>query len=180
MKTPSSCSLSLLVVGTVMAAPVTYQIDPGHTYPSFEADHLGGLSILRGKLTKTAGTIVLDKEGKTGTVDITVGCGVARLRPNAKLNEKAKSEKMFDVAKFPTITYNGTLAKFNGRFPDRSGRTAHAARRDEALEIDAQPVQVHAKPDDQTARVRRGCLRYVRSQCSLELTTTPTSASSRK
>jgi polyisoprenoid-binding protein YceI len=116
MQTPLVLLASLLVGGTAMAAPVTYQVDPAHTYPSFEADHLGGLSILRGKLTKTAGTIVLDKEGKTGTVDITVDAASLDFG-NAKLNDKAKSEKMFDVAKFPTITYKGTLAKFNGDSP---------------------------------------------------------------
>ena len=26
----------------------TYMLDPTHTYPSFEADHLGGLSVWRG------------------------------------------------------------------------------------------------------------------------------------
>ena len=31
--------------GLASAAPVTYKIDPDHTYPSFEADHMGGLSV---------------------------------------------------------------------------------------------------------------------------------------
>ena len=37
-----------LVSSSVMAAPVSYTIDPAHTYPSFEADHMG-ISVWRGK-----------------------------------------------------------------------------------------------------------------------------------
>ena len=61
-----------LLAGSALAAPVTYEIDPAHTYPSFEADHMGGLSIWRGKFEKTSGTIVLDREKSTGTVEVTV------------------------------------------------------------------------------------------------------------
>jgi len=32
----------------------TYTIESNHTYPSFEADHMGGLSVWRGKFTNTA------------------------------------------------------------------------------------------------------------------------------
>ena len=35
--------------GVASAAAVTYNLDPTHTYPSFEADNLGGLSKWRGK-----------------------------------------------------------------------------------------------------------------------------------
>src|SRR5690606_30801109 len=55
-----------------VAAPVTYEIDSNHTYPSFEADHMGGLSIWRGKINSTRGTITLDKEAQTGTVEVTM------------------------------------------------------------------------------------------------------------
>ena len=116
MKTPVVLCAALLVVGTAMAAPVTYQVDPGHTYPSFEADHLGGLSVWRGKMTKTSGTIVLDTQSKSGSVDIIVDAATIDFG-HPKLNERAKSPDMFDVAKFPTIIYRGTLAHFNGGAP---------------------------------------------------------------
>ena len=48
----------------------TYQIDPDHTYPSFEADHLGGLSKWRGKINATEGVITIDNDNLTGTVEI--------------------------------------------------------------------------------------------------------------
>ena len=58
--------------GAALAAPTTYTVDSKHTFPSFEADHFGGMSVWRGKFTKTAGTVVLDREAKTGSVDVTI------------------------------------------------------------------------------------------------------------
>src|SRR6516165_4457404 len=90
-----------LLAGAALAAPVTYQIDPAHTYPSFEADHFGGVSVWRGKFDKTSGTITLDKDKGAGTVDITVDTSSIDFGM-PKLNEHAKSPEMFDVAKYPT------------------------------------------------------------------------------
>lgn len=98
------------------AAPVTYNIEPNHTYPSFEADHMGGLSILRGKFTKTSGTVMLDRAAKTGSVDITVDASSLDFG-HAKLNEHAKGPDMFDVAKFPTATFKSKKVTFNGDVP---------------------------------------------------------------
>ena len=68
----------LLVIGlaalarAATAAPVTYVIDPTHTYPSFEADHMGGQSIWRGQFDTTTGKVILDVAARTGEVDVTV------------------------------------------------------------------------------------------------------------
>jgi polyisoprenoid-binding protein YceI len=94
----------------------TYMIDPSHTYPSFEADHFGGLSTWRGKFTKTSGTIVLDRAAKTGSLDITIDANSLDFG-HEKLNTHAKSADMFDVAKFPTATYKSHSIKFNGDKP---------------------------------------------------------------
>jgi len=105
-----------LVAGAALAQPVTYQIDPSHTYPSFEADHFGGVSTWRGKFTKTSGTIVLDREKGTGTVDITVDPASIDFG-NPKLDEHVKSPEMLDVAKFPTATFKGKLTGFKDGVP---------------------------------------------------------------
>lgn len=98
------------------AVPVTYNLDPDHTYPSFEADHFGGLSIWRGKFTRNSGTVVLDVEKKTGSVDVKIDVGSIDFGM-AKLNEHVKSAEMFDVAKYPTATYKGRFTKFDGDKP---------------------------------------------------------------
>ncbi len=53
------------------AAEATYNIDPAHTYPSFEADHFG-ISVFRGKFTKNSGVVKLDREARTGSIDISI------------------------------------------------------------------------------------------------------------
>jgi polyisoprenoid-binding protein YceI len=98
------------------AAPVTYEIDPAHTYPSFEADHMGGLSVWRGKFDKTSGKIVLDKAAKSGMVEVTVDTASVDYGLD-RMNEKAKGDELFDVAKYPTATYKGKLAGFQNGAP---------------------------------------------------------------
>jgi len=111
MKIALSAAVLTLVAGSALAAPVTYECDPSHTYPSFEADHMGGMSVWRGKFTKSSGTIVLDKEKQAGTVNITVDTSSADFGQD-KLNEESKAPMLFNVAKFPNATYKGKLTKF--------------------------------------------------------------------
>ena len=105
-----------LVAGAAVAAPVTYNIDPNHTYPSFEADHMGGMSIWRGKFRSTSGTVTLDAAAHSGDVNITVDTTSIDFG-HEKLNEHAKGAEMFGVEKFPTATYKGTFSKFKGNAP---------------------------------------------------------------
>lgn len=106
----------MAAAGTAAAKPVTYVIDPTHTYPSFEADHMGGQSIWRGKFDKTTGKVILDVAAKTGEVEVTVDTASINFGMPA-LDEHAKSADMFDVAKFPTATYKGRITKWNGDVP---------------------------------------------------------------
>jgi len=99
-----------------VTGPVTYNIDPEHTYPSFEADHMGGLSTWRGKFNTTTGTIVLDRQAQTGTVDITIDTTSVDFGHDG-MNDHAKSPDMLDVAQYPTATYTGKLVDFKDGAP---------------------------------------------------------------
>jgi polyisoprenoid-binding protein YceI len=116
MKMLLPLAVASLAAGAALAAPVTYQADPAHTYPSFAADHFGGLSVWRGKFDRSSGTIVLDRAAGTGTVDITVDTSSIDFG-NPKLNEHTKSAEMFDVQKYPTAVYKGTLTAFKNGSP---------------------------------------------------------------
>ena len=105
-----------LVTGLALAEPATYNVDPAHTYPAFEADHMGGLSIWRGKFNSSAGKVVYDKAAKAGSVEITVDTKSIDFGMD-KMNEHANSAEIFDTAKFPTAVFKGKLAKFNGEAP---------------------------------------------------------------
>jgi len=116
MKVALPVAVASLAVGSALAAPVTYQIDPAHTYPSFEADHFGGMSVWRGKFDSSSGTIVLDRAAGAGTLEITVDTTSIDFG-NPKLNEHVKSAEMFDVQKYPTAVYKGTLTNFKNGAP---------------------------------------------------------------
>jgi polyisoprenoid-binding protein YceI len=116
MKIQLLAASTLLVAGAALAAPVKYNIDPNHTYPSFEADHQGGLSLWRGKFRGTTGTVLYDKAGKAGSVDITIDTASIDFGHD-KMSEHAKGADMFDAAKYPTTTFKGKFAKFNGEAP---------------------------------------------------------------
>ncbi len=130
--------ISCAVVTTAVSAePVTYEIDPRHTYPSFEADHQGGVSVWRGKVERSSGTIVIDREENTGTLNVTMDMDTINFGLDA-MTAHAKRDDILDVAQFPTASYAGTLTKFN-----RSGEptavegelTLHGVTRPVNLEI---------------------------------------------
>ncbi|QAU35675.1 YceI family protein [Janthinobacterium sp. 17J80-10] len=100
---------------SAFAAPTTYNIEPNHTYPSFEADHMG-ISFWRGKFNKSTGTVVLDRAAKTGSLDITIDAASLDFG-HAKMNDHAKGKDMFNIEKFPTATYKGKSIKFDGDTP---------------------------------------------------------------
>jgi polyisoprenoid-binding protein YceI len=114
--TVAIATLATAVSFSSMAAESTYQLDPTHTYPSFETDHFGGVSIWRGKFNKSSGTVSIDRAAKTGTLDATIDMTSADIG-NDKLDEELKSDRFFDATKFPTAVYKGTSMKFKGDVP---------------------------------------------------------------
>lgn len=110
-----SASLSA-VAAPAHAASTTYAIDPDHTYPSFEADHFGGLSVWRGKFNKSSGKIVLDKQAGKGEVEVDIDMASADFG-NDKMNEAARGDMLFDTAKYPQASYRGRLAAFKDGKP---------------------------------------------------------------
>jgi len=93
----------------------TYNVEPNHTYPSFEAGHLG-ISLWRGKFNKTSGSVTLDRAAKTGSVDITIDPASINFG-HAKMEEHARGKDFFNTEAFPKITYKGKISKWNGDAP---------------------------------------------------------------
>ena len=128
-----------------LAAPVKYNIDPAHTYPSFEVDHMGGLSNWRGKFNASSGSITVDKEAGTGTLDVKIDTTSLDFGHD-KLNEHAKSDAaMFDVAKYPTATFKGKLSKFDGAKPTEAtgNLTLHGVTKPVTLKINSFNCKEH-------------------------------------
>jgi polyisoprenoid-binding protein YceI len=111
-------ALLSLAASATTAAPVKYDIDPDHTYPSFEADHFGGLSVWRGKFNKTRGTIMLDKAANAGTADITVDMKSADFGQE-QLNKGEQGKELFESDVYPQAKYTGKLTGFVNGAPTR-------------------------------------------------------------
>jgi polyisoprenoid-binding protein YceI len=95
-----------------LAAPATYIIDASHTLPRFEYSHLG-YSIQLSRFDKTSGQIILDREAKTGSVDVTIDAKSVDTG-YALFNEHIQGEDYFNTAKYPTITFKSSSLKFDG------------------------------------------------------------------
>jgi polyisoprenoid-binding protein YceI len=131
-------SMAALVGASAFAAPVTYTLDPAHTYPSFAADHFGGLSVWRGKFNSTSGKVVYDKDAKSGSLDVTVDINSINFGM-PKLDEHAKSAEIFDAAKYPTAIFSGKFTKFNGSAPAEAQGTLtmHGVTKPVTLKVDS-------------------------------------------
>lgn len=103
-------NFTLGIAGFSAAEPITYNIDSSHTYPSFEADHFHGLSIWRGKVNSTSGTIVMDREAQTGSVDVTMDMSTIDFG-HERMNSTATGD-ILEVEIYPTANYQGTLKDF--------------------------------------------------------------------
>jgi polyisoprenoid-binding protein YceI len=127
-----------LTAGAVSAAPVKYNVDANHTFPSFTADHMGGLSNWRGKIKSSSGTVTLDAAAQTGTVDVKMDMSTIDFGHD-KLNEHAKNDQIFNVPKFPDATYTGKLVNFKNGAPTEvdGSLTLHGVTKPVKLKINS-------------------------------------------
>jgi polyisoprenoid-binding protein YceI len=110
-------SLLICTGVAVSATPISYKLDPAHTFPSFEADHMG-ISVWRGKLNKSAGSVVVDKAAATGAVEVVVDVASIDFG-HRHLNQWAVGKDFFNAKKFPKATYKGKLDGFKDGAPTR-------------------------------------------------------------
>ena len=103
------------VSSAALAAPETYTIDGSHTFPRFSYSHFGYSKQLS-KFDKTTGTITIDREAKTGSVDVTIDTkSVDTGYP--LFDQHIQGEDFLDTAKYPTATFKSTKVKFKGDKP---------------------------------------------------------------
>ena len=115
VKLSAVLALATAVSAPAFAAPETYVIDGSHTFPRFSYSHFG-LSKQLSRFDKTSGTIVLDKEAKTGSVDIVIDTtSVDTGFP--VFNGHIQGADFLDTTAFPTATFKSTKVVFKGDAP---------------------------------------------------------------
>lgn len=104
-------SVTLLAPLNVLAA--TYTLDPAHTTIGFKAKHLM-IANVKGVFEKFKGTVAIDESDITKS-KVTVSIEMASINSNiAKRDEHLRSGDFFDVAKFPTMTFESTKVERAG------------------------------------------------------------------
>ncbi|MCH2559850.1 MAG: YceI family protein [Pseudomonadales bacterium] len=136
--------LSSFCISFTQAKPITYEIDSSHTFPAFEADHMGGLSLWRGKINSTSGEIVLDKDKETGSVNVIMDMSTIDFGHEG-MNKHAKNSDMFDVEKYPEAVYKGNLTDFIDGAPTKvkGSLTLHGVTKPVDLDIKSFKCRLH-------------------------------------
>ena len=114
----------------------TYTVDPRHTFPSFEIDHLG-FSIQRGRFNQTEGKITFAPESASGSIDITID--TASISTGlADLEKHLRGEDFLDANRFPKIVFKSKQLSFNkDRLIGADGKlTLHGVTRPVHLTVD--------------------------------------------
>jgi polyisoprenoid-binding protein YceI len=107
--------ITLLALIAAIALPVAAEnltIDPTHTWPRFEVNHLG-FSTQIGRFNKTDGKISIDAAAKSGSIDIKIDTASIDMGLE-KWNTHMKSPDFFNVEKFPTMYFKSSKLKFDG------------------------------------------------------------------
>jgi polyisoprenoid-binding protein YceI len=111
----TTLALSTAVIAPAMAAPVSYGVEPNHTFPRFSYTHLG-FTTQQSRFDKTTGTVVYDKEGRAGSVDIKIDTSSVSTG-STLFNQHIQAEDFLDTAKYPTVTFKSTKVNFDGDKP---------------------------------------------------------------
>jgi polyisoprenoid-binding protein YceI len=94
------------------AGTTTYQIDPRHSSAGFGVTHLM-ISTVRGEFHGVTGTVVVDDADiSKSNVSVTIDATTVDTREPDR-DKHLKSESFFDVAKYPTITFQSAKVERN-------------------------------------------------------------------
>ena len=108
--------VAITILGAMLAAPAlaadVYVLDPVHSQPQWEANHVG-FADQRGSFTKITGKVTLDRAAKKGSVDVTIDAASIRTY-DGRLDAVARGERFFNTEKYPTITFKSDDVKFDG------------------------------------------------------------------
>jgi len=97
---------STLLLVSLLSAPVwaaTYQLDPSHTFPQFEIDHLWFFTE-RGQFARVQGSLEYDVKQHTGILEVVIDA-TSLDTGNDERDAVLKGAGWFDISRYPTITF---------------------------------------------------------------------------
>ena len=94
-----------------VAGPVTYQLDPNHTFVTFEVRHFG-TSTLRGRIGPVTGEVTVDRGAKSG--DLRLRIPVTTLSTGFRpLDTRLKESDLLATAEYPEAYFVATQFHFD-------------------------------------------------------------------
>ena len=94
-----------------VAAPVTYQLDPDHTFVTFEVLHFG-TSTLRGRIGPVTGEVTVDRGARSG--DLRLRIPVATVETGVRaLDARLKQPDLLATIEYPEAYFVATRFRFD-------------------------------------------------------------------
>ncbi|MFG6448735.1 YceI family protein [Roseateles sp. BYS180W] len=113
MKHQALVAAALLgALSLAQAQSVSYTIEPTHTFVTYEIAHFG-TSTNRGRFDKKEGTVQLDRQAKTGRVDISFELASVNTGVPA-MDKHLLNKDFFDAEKYPKARFVGEQFSFDG------------------------------------------------------------------
>ena len=128
--------LANLAASRAMAQTETWYLDPPHSSAQFAVRHLG-ISTVRGAFTKLSGVIVDSPDLSKASVNVTIDASSIDTRVQRR-DDDLRSDHFFDVAKFPTITFQSKKVESagTGKLKVTGDLTMHGVTKEVVLDVD--------------------------------------------
>jgi polyisoprenoid-binding protein YceI len=113
---PARVAAALALAGALAGAsvargaPEEFIVDVTHTFSHFEVVHLG-ISTYRGRLGVKSGTIFLDPDLGTGSIDVVIDPATVSTGYE-KLDAILRDDDLLDTAHFPAVTFRANILAF--------------------------------------------------------------------
>jgi polyisoprenoid-binding protein YceI len=119
-----------------LAQTETWYLDPPHSAAQFSVRHMG-ISNVRGTFTKVNGVVVDSSDLSKASVDVTIDASSVDSRVQ-KRDDDLRSDRFFDVAKYPTITFKSKRVEpaGAGKLKVTGDLTIHGVTKEAVLDVD--------------------------------------------
>jgi polyisoprenoid-binding protein YceI len=138
---PSASLFVLFCMANLASLPAlgqngTWYLDPPHSAAQFSIRHMG-ISNVKGTFTKVNGTVTNPDDPSKASVNVTIDASSVDSRV-AMRDDDLRSDKYFDVAKYPTITFKSKKVEVAGpgKLKVTGDLTIHGVTKEAVLDVD--------------------------------------------
>ena len=135
-----------------VAQTQTWYLDPPHSSAQFSVRHMG-ISTVRGAFTKVNGVVEDSTDISKDSVNVTIDSASVDTRVEMR-DKDLRSDHFFDVAKYPTITFQSKKVESagQGKLKVTGNLTMHGVTKEVVLDVDGPTAPIK----DPRGNARRG------------------------